>query len=172
MQLKLTQIRNGVRAPLIRGSSLILHAAIKKTVSLVSNQTAYIPTGFEVELPKDHIGLIAQVAENWRDDRRLLVQNIVHFGTDKLGELLVVVHNMAPTVDKIKSDEPIGQLLILPRPTSIEIVGIEDQKELAELVERSSKEIPNSESISDAKKGPASKPGTAKKAAKKVTKKS
>lgn len=125
MQMQLTEVRSGSKVPVYKGSVITLFAAIKNTVSLTHDQPAVIPTGWKISFDEKYMSaMVMSLEDNWKGDRRLIVQNFT-IDPDS-DEVLIHVLNKAPTLEKIKADEPIAKILLVPAVDKLTIIGLEE----------------------------------------------
>lgn len=128
MQLKIEVIRTAPKvAEKMDNNALPLYAAIKTPVSLVSNQSAYIPTGIKVSYDKNKFQAMIVTDESlWTEERKLSIQGKVLVGDDD--EVKVLLANHAPTVDKVMPDQLIGKLVLFALPASVDVKIEGDKK--------------------------------------------
>jgi dUTP pyrophosphatase len=91
-----------------------LYACLSANVTLAPGQTAFIPTGLAMELPKNCAGLI-YARSGLACKRGLAPANKVGvIDSDYRGEFIVALHNHGKTSQTIAHGERIAQLLITP----------------------------------------------------------
>lgn len=91
-----------------------LYACLSEPVSIEPGESAWIPTGIAMELPKGYAGLI-YARSSMGVKRGLAPANKVGvIDSDYRGEIRVVLHNHGKTMQQIQPGERIAQLLITP----------------------------------------------------------
>lgn len=91
-----------------------LYACLEKAITVEPGQTAWIPTGIAMEVPKGCAGLV-YARSGMACKRGLAPANKVGvIDSDYRGEITVVLHNHGSTVQTIESGERIAQMVITP----------------------------------------------------------
>jgi dUTP pyrophosphatase len=91
-----------------------LYACLEKSVIIEPGDTAFIPTGLAMELPKNCAGLI-YARSGLACKRGLAPANKVGvIDSDYRGEFIVALHNHGKTLQTIAHGERIAQLIITP----------------------------------------------------------
>lgn len=91
-----------------------LYACLEETLTILPGQTAPVPTGVAVELPKGCAGLIF-ARSSMGVKRDLAPANKVGvIDSDYRGELLVMLHNHGSQRRTVEPGERVAQLVIVP----------------------------------------------------------
>ena len=91
-----------------------LYACLDEAITVESGQTAWIPTGIAMEVPKGCAGLV-YARSGMACKRGLAPANKVGvIDSDYRGEITVVLHNHGSTAQTIESGERIAQMVITP----------------------------------------------------------
>lgn len=91
-----------------------LYACIDQTVTIAPGDTAWIPTGVAMELPKGYVGLV-YARSSMGVKRGLAPANKVGvIDSDYRGEIRVVLYNQSAAEQSIQPNERIAQLVITP----------------------------------------------------------
>lgn len=91
-----------------------LYACLEETVVIQPGESAFIPTGLAMELPRGYVGLI-YARSGLACKRGLAPANKVGvIDSDYRGEFIVVLHNHGPEPQKVSHGERIAQLVITP----------------------------------------------------------
>lgn len=91
-----------------------LYACLEESVTIEPGETAFIPTGLAMELPKGCAGLI-YARSGLACKRGLAPANKVGvIDSDYRGEFIVALHNHGKTVQTVSHGERIAQLIITP----------------------------------------------------------
>ena len=91
-----------------------LYACLEEDVTIGPGETAWIPTGLAMEIPKGYAGLI-YARSGMACKRGLAPANKVGVvDSDYRGEFMIVLHNHGTAAQKISSGERIAQLIITP----------------------------------------------------------
>ena len=91
-----------------------LYACLEEPVTVLPGETAWIPTGIALEVPKGCAGLI-YARSGMAAKRDLAPANKVGvIDSDYRGEFIVVLHNHGADVQEIAHGERIAQLVIAP----------------------------------------------------------
>lgn len=91
-----------------------LYACIEKPVGIAPGQTAFIPTGLAMELPKNCAGLIC-ARSGLACKKGLAPANKVGvIDSDYRGEFIVALHNHGDIEQTVVPGDRIAQLLIVP----------------------------------------------------------
>lgn len=105
-----------------------LYACLEETVCIAPGETAWIPTGIALEVPKGCAGLI-YARSSLGVKRGLAPANKVGvIDSDYRGEIRVVLLNHGKETQKIEHGERIAQLVITPvlTPSYVEVEELED----------------------------------------------
>lgn len=105
-----------------------LHACLDGDVSIAPGESAFIPTGLAMEIPKGCAGLI-YARSGLACKRGLAPANKVGVvDSDYRGEFMVVLHNHSNQVQTISHGDRIAQLVITPviTPGYIEVDELTD----------------------------------------------
>ena len=91
-----------------------LYACLEETAIIEAGQTAFIPTGIALEVPKGCAGLI-YARSGMACKRGLAPANKVGVvDSDYRGEILVALYNHGSSAQTVENGERIAQLLITP----------------------------------------------------------
>ena len=91
-----------------------LYACLEKTIVIQPGQSAFVPTGLAMEIPKGCAGLI-YARSGLACKRGLAPANKVGvIDSDYRGEFMVVLHNHGSSAQEISHGERIAQLVITP----------------------------------------------------------
>lgn len=91
-----------------------LYACLENTVTIAPGETAFIPTGIAMEVPKHCAGLI-YARSGLACKRGLAPANKVGVvDSDYRGEICVVLHNHGTNAQTIENGDRIAQLVITP----------------------------------------------------------
>lgn len=91
-----------------------LYACLEEAVSIEPGESAWIPTGIALELPRDYVGLI-YARSSMGVKRGLAPANKVGvIDSDYRGEIRVVLYNHSKQVQCVEPNERIAQLVITP----------------------------------------------------------
>ena len=91
-----------------------LYACLDEPVVIEPGQTAFIPTGLAMELPKGCVGLICARSGLACKHGLAPANKVGVIDSDYRGEFIVALHNHGNTHQKIAHGERIAQLLIMP----------------------------------------------------------
>ena len=91
-----------------------LYACLDEAITVEPGQTAWIPTGIAMEVPKGCAGLV--YARSGMACKRGLdpANKVGVIDSDYRGEITVVLHNHGSTAQTIESGERIAQMVITP----------------------------------------------------------
>ncbi|MBR3973571.1 MAG: dUTP diphosphatase [Oscillospiraceae bacterium] len=105
-----------------------LYACLEAPVTIEAGETAFIPTGFAMEVPKGCAGLI-YARSSLGTKRGLAPANKVGvIDSDYRGQVMVALHNHGKVSQTVAHGERIAQLLITPVLTP----GYEEAEELTD----------------------------------------
>ena len=91
-----------------------LYACLENTVTIAPGESAFIPTGLAMELPKGYAGLL-YARSGLACKRGLAPANKVGVvDSDYRGEFIVVLHNHGNVAQEVSHGERIAQLVITP----------------------------------------------------------
>ena len=91
-----------------------LYACLEKDVTILPGETAFIPTGLAMELPRGYAGLI-YARSGLACKRGLAPANKVGVvDSDYRGEFIVALHNHGTQAQTVSGGERIAQLVITP----------------------------------------------------------
>lgn len=105
-----------------------LYACLDETISIDPGQSAFVPTGLAMEIPKGFAGLI-YARSGLACKRGLAPANKVGvIDSDYRGEFIVVLHNHGTEPQEIAHGERIAQLVITPvyTPGFAEVMELTD----------------------------------------------
>ena len=107
-----------------------LYACLEETVTLQPGETAFIPTGLSMELPRGYVGLI-YARSGLACKRDLAPANKVGvIDSDYRGEFMVALHNHGSRPQTVENGERIAQLVVTPvlTPTFVECDSLSDSQ--------------------------------------------
>ena len=107
-----------------------LYACLDADVSIASGESAFIPTGLAMEIPKGCAGLI-YARSGLACKRDLAPANKVGvIDSDYRGEFMVVLHNHGKQTQTVSHGDRIAQLVITPilTPAYVEVDTLTDTK--------------------------------------------
>ena len=91
-----------------------LYACLDETITIHPGESAFIPTGLAMEIPKGYAGLI-YARSGLACKRGLAPANKVGvIDSDYRGEFIVVLHNHGAVAQEISHGERVAQLVITP----------------------------------------------------------
>ena len=105
-----------------------LYACLEQSVTIAPGESAWIPTGIALEVPKGCAGLI-YARSGLACKKGLAPANKVGvIDSDYRGELIVVLYNHGNTAQTVSARDRIAQLLIVPvlTPTFMECDELKD----------------------------------------------
>ena len=95
-----------------------LHAYLEEPVTIQPGQTAFIPTGFAMAVPKGCAGLI-YARSGLACKRDLAPANKVGvIDSDYRGEIFVALHNHGAAAQTVEHGERVAQLILMPYLTA------------------------------------------------------
>ena len=110
-------LREGAKLPTygsVEAAGADLYACLEADVTIAPGQTAFIPTGFAMAVPKDCAGLI-YARSGMACKRDLAPANKVGvIDSDYRGEIIVALHNHGNQDRTISHGERIAQMIITP----------------------------------------------------------
>ena len=110
-------LRQGAKLPAYGSAEAAgadLYACLEADVTIAPGETAFIPTGFAMAVPKGCAGLI-YARSGMACKRDLAPANKVGvIDSDYRGEIIVVLHNHGSQVREVAPGERIAQLVIAP----------------------------------------------------------
>ena len=117
MQVSVKKLRHGAVLPTYGSSEAAgadLYACMEEPRTIAPGETAFVPTGLAMELPKGYVGLI-YARSGLACKRGLAPANKVGvIDSDYRGEFIVALHNHGTEAQTIESGERIAQLVITP----------------------------------------------------------
>ena len=122
MDVSVKKLREGAVLPTYGSAEAAgadLYACLEAPVTIEPGQTAFIPTGLAMELPKGCVGLI-YARSGLACKRGLAPANKVGVvDSDYRGEFLVALHNHGSEPQTVAHGERIAQLIVTPVLTPI-----------------------------------------------------
>ena len=107
-----------------------LYACLENEIIIAPGESAFVPTGLAMEIPRGYAGLIC-ARSGMACKRGLAPANKVGvIDSDYRGEFIVVLHNHGTVAQTITNGERIAQLLVVPVLTP----GFTECKELDDTV--------------------------------------
>lgn len=107
-----------------------LYACLEQTITIQPGESAFVPTGLAMEIPKGFAGLI-YARSGLACKRGLAPANKVGvIDSDYRGEFIVVLHNHGATAQEVSHGERIAQLVITPvfTPGFVEVMMLDETK--------------------------------------------
>lgn len=91
-----------------------LYACLDESVTVFPGESAWIPTGIAMEVPKGHAGLI--YARSGMACKRFLApaNKVGVVDSDYRGQIVVVLHNHGTAPQTVENGERIAQIVITP----------------------------------------------------------
>ncbi len=105
-----------------------LYACLDEKISIGPGESAFVPTGLSMEIPKGYAGLI-YARSGMACKRGLAPANKVGvIDSDYRGEFIVVLHNHGAQPQEVEHGERIAQLVITPvlTPAFTEVAELSD----------------------------------------------
>lgn len=116
-KIKVMKLRENARIPTygsLEAAGADLYACTVHDVEIAPGQSAFIPTGLAMEIPKGFAGLV-YARSGLACKRDLAPANKVGvIDSDYRGELMVVLHNHGTSAQTVCPGERIAQLVITP----------------------------------------------------------
>ncbi len=116
-QIKVKLLRDGAKMPAYGSAEAAgadIYVCIDEPVEILPGQTAMLPTGFALEVPKGCAGLI-YARSSMGAKRGLAPANKVGvIDSDYRGEVKVALHNHSLETQTVQPGERVAQLLITP----------------------------------------------------------
>ena len=129
--IKVKKLRDGAHLPTYgteEAAGADLYACVEEAVTIAPGQTAFIPTGIALEVPKGCAGLI-YARSGMACKRGLAPANKVGVvDSDYRGEIKVCLRNLSREEFVLNTGERVAQLCIVP----VELCGFEEVSELPE----------------------------------------
>jgi len=115
--IRVKLLREGAKLPTYgtaEAAGADLYACLETSVTIAPGETAFIPTGIALEVPKGCAGLV-YARSGLACKRGLAPANKVGvIDSDYRGEITVVLHNHGQAAQTVENGERIAQLLITP----------------------------------------------------------
>ena len=130
-QIAVKKLREGAILPTFgspEAAGADLYACLEQDVTIAPGETAFIPTGLAMELPRGYAGLI-YARSGLACKRGLAPANKVGVvDSDYRGEFIVALHNHGAQAQTISTGERIAQLVVTPVliPEYIEVETLSD----------------------------------------------
>lgn len=131
MQIAVKKLRQGAMLPTFgsqEAAGADLYACLEAAVTIRPGETAFIPTGLAMELPRGYVGLI-YARSGLACKRGLAPANKVGvIDSDYRGEFIVALHNHGPQAQTVSNGERIAQLVVGPilMPEYVETASLSD----------------------------------------------
>lgn len=125
------KLRPGAKLPTFGSAEAAgadLYACLEEDVTIAPGETALIPTGLAMELPRGYAGLI-YARSGLATKRGLAPANKVGVvDSDYRGEFMVALHNHGTQAQTVSSGERIAQLVVTPVliPTYLEVAELNE----------------------------------------------
>ena len=130
-QIAVKKLREGAILPTFgspEAAGADLYACLEQDVTIAPGETAFIPTGLAMELPRGYAGLI-YARSGLACKRGLAPANKVGVvDSDYRGEFVVALHNHGAQAQTISAGERIAQLVVTPVliPEYIEVESLSE----------------------------------------------
>ncbi len=114
LRLRVQKLRDGARLPSYAtpgAAGLDLHACLDEPLDLAPGSVVLVPSGIAVAIPAGYVGLVRDRSGMARKGI-LTVAGVID--SDYRGEVMVAVHNAAPSIQRIEPRDRIAQMLVLP----------------------------------------------------------
>lgn len=116
-QIAVKKLREGAILPTFgspEAAGADLYACLEADLTIGPGETAFVPTGLAMELPKGYAGLI-YARSGLACKRGLAPANKVGVvDSDYRGEFIVALHNHGPEAQRVSNGERIAQLVVTP----------------------------------------------------------
>lgn len=117
MEIKIKKLKENATIP-TRGSSYSagfdLYACLDSEIEIKPNETVKIPTGLAIELPIGYAGLIFARSSIATKKNLAPANKVGVCDCDYRGEYIIPLHNHGNSIQKIKPNDRIAQLIIMP----------------------------------------------------------
>lgn len=117
MQIAVKRLRAGAKLPTFgsqEAAGADLYACLESPVTIAPGETAFLPTGLAMELPRGYVGLI-YARSGLACKRGLAPANKVGvIDSDYRGEFVVALHNHGAEPQTVSDGERIAQLVVAP----------------------------------------------------------
>ena len=134
--VRVKKLREGAKLPTygsVEAAGADLYACLESDVVIAPGESAFIPTGLAMEIPKNCAGLI-YARSGLACKRGLAPANKVGVvDSDYRGEFMVVLHNHGKEAQCVSNGERIAQLVITPvlTPGYTEVDELDDTERAA-----------------------------------------
>ena len=134
--IRVKKLREGAKLPTYGSAEAAgadLYACLESDVVIAPGESAFIPTGLAMEIPKNCAGLI-YARSGLACKRGLAPANKVGVvDSDYRGEFMVVLHNHGREAQSVSNGERIAQLVITPvlTPGYTEVEELDDTERAA-----------------------------------------
>ena len=131
MEVRVKRLREGAKLPTYGSSEAAgadLYACLEEAVTIQPGETAFIPTGIALEVPKGCAGLV-YARSGMAAKRGLAPANKVGVvDSDYRGEIMVALLNHGSAAQMVENGERIAQFLITPvlQPAYMEADNLSD----------------------------------------------
>lgn len=131
MEVRVKRLREGAKLPTYGSSEAAgadLYACLEEAVTIQPGETAFIPTGIALEVPKGCAGLV-YARSGMAAKRGLAPANKVGVvDSDYRGEIMVALLNHGSAAQVVENGERIAQFLITPvlQPAYMEADNLSD----------------------------------------------
>ncbi len=107
-----------------------LYACLREDVTILPGQTAFIPTGLAMEIPKGYAGLIYARSGLACKSGLAPANKVGVIDSDYRGEFIVALHNHGQEIRTVSHAERIAQLVITPvlTPSFCAVEDLSDTK--------------------------------------------
>lgn len=110
-------LRNGAKLPTYgspEAAGADLYACLESAVTIRSGETAFIPTGIAMEVPKNCAGLVYARSGLACKQGLAPANKVGVVDSDYRGEITVVLHNHGSVAQTVENGQRIAQMVITP----------------------------------------------------------
>ena len=121
MQIAVKKLRQGAMLPTFgsqEAAGADLYACLEAAVTIQPGETAFIPTGLAMELPRGYVGLIYARSGLACKQGLAPANKVGVIDPDYRGEVLIALHNHSDAVRTVEPGDRIAQLILTPYLTA------------------------------------------------------
>lgn len=121
LEVKVKKLRDDAMLPLYAtpySAGADLYACMDDPVEIIPGETAFISTGFMIEIPEGFVGLVCARSGLASKSGLAPANKVGVIDADYRGEVTVAIFNHSGEVRQIKPKDRIAQLIILPYYTA------------------------------------------------------
>ena len=115
MQIAVKKLRQGAMLPTFgsqEAAGADLYACLEAAVTIQPGETAFIPTGLAMELPRGYVGLIYARSGLACKQGLAPANKVGVIDPDYRGEVLIALHNHSDAVRTVEPGDRIAQLIL------------------------------------------------------------